>query len=362
MKYNNTNKPIECIMKNNACYKETGRATPVGVLWHSTGANNPLISRYVQPHETDPNYSKMIALLGKNKYGNDWNHSGRRAGVHAFIGKLADGTVAAVQTLPWNYAPWGCGRGKNGSCNGTYGGRHWLQFEICEDALTDRNYFNQIYKEACEFTAYLCKIHNFDPYGTVDYNGVEVPVILCHADSYKLGLGSNHGDIYHWFKKYGKTMDDVRKDVASLMKMPSAPVGDNKTDNTTDKKIDTVIEVQKWLNVSYASNLVPDNIYGSKTKKALVKALQKELGFVGKDVDGIFGSKTRAVIPTLRRGSKGNVVKVLQALLVCNGYTAAYADGNFGQGTEQSVKDYQWRVGIEIDGLAGKDTFENLCT
>jgi hypothetical protein len=40
---------------------------------------------------------------------------------------------------------------------------------------------------------------------------------LCHQDSYKLKLGSNHSDVYPWFKKHGKTMDDVRNDVATLM-------------------------------------------------------------------------------------------------------------------------------------------------
>lgn len=58
---------------------------------------------------------------------------------------------------------------------------------------------------------------NIDPKGTVTYNGVTVPTILCHQDSYKLKLGSNHSDIYPWFKKHGKTMDDVRNDVATLM-------------------------------------------------------------------------------------------------------------------------------------------------
>ena len=61
-------------------------------------------------------------------------------------------------------------------------------------------------------------MYNLDPHGTVMHNGVKVPVILCHYDSHNLGLGSNHGDVYHWFNKYGKTMDDVRNDVAKLMK------------------------------------------------------------------------------------------------------------------------------------------------
>jgi hypothetical protein len=134
--------------------------------------------------------------------------------------------------MPWNYKPWGCGGGAKGSCN-----NGWMQFEICEDGLSDKAYFNAVYKEACELTAYYCKMYNLNPLGTVSYNGVTVPVILCHQDSYQLKLGSNHGDVYHWFKKYGKTMEDVRKDVAELMGKSAAVVQpqDNKIDGKYSK-------------------------------------------------------------------------------------------------------------------------------
>lgn len=128
-----------------------------------------------------------------------------------------------------------------------------------------------------------------------------------------------------------------------------------------DTKIDTVMEVQTWLNNNYSSGLTLDGLYGSITKKALVKALQKELGFVGKDIDGIYGIKTNAKVKVLRKGSKGNLVKVLQALLVCNGQKAAYVDGDFGSGTETAVKAIQSLHKIEVDGEAGKDTFTKLC-
>ena len=222
MKYNSTNQPLVCMMKNSTCYKQTRTMNPVGVLWHSTGANNPNLKRYVQPYETDANYNEMIALLGKNTNKNDWNHISHQAGLNCWIGKLADGTVTTVQTMPWNYRPWGCGSGSKGSCN-----NGWIQFEICEDGLTDPVYFEKVYKEACEITAYLCKMYNIDPFGTVKMNGVNVPTILCHADSYKLGFGGNHGDVLHWFPKHGKTMADVRNDVYALMNSntitPTAP-------------------------------------------------------------------------------------------------------------------------------------------
>lgn len=284
MKYNDSNKPIVCMMKNSTCYKGTGRATPVGILWHSTAANNPSIARYVQPHESDENYNEMIQLLGKNKYSNDWNHIYLRAGVNAFIGKLADGTIATVQTLPWDYSPWGCGAGKNGSCNGTVGGRHWIQFEIAEADNNDKAYFEKTYKEACELTAYLCKMYNIDPHATVKYNGVTVPTILCHADSYQLGLGSNHGDVLHWFKKHGKTMDDVRDDVAKLMgtqpvvqapatnttPTPSTTPTTNNT-TTTEKTLAVGDEIQLLPGAKYTTGKdVPSWVY---KKKIYVRAI-----------------------------------------------------------------------------------------
>jgi hypothetical protein len=198
-----------------------------GVLWHSTAANNPTLKRYVQPSDKKPaadTYSKAkwLEILGKNKYNNDMNHIERKMGMNAWIGELADGTVTTIQTMPWDYRPWGCASGKKGSCNSG-----WIQFEICEDDLTDKKYFEAVYKEACEFTAYICDMYNLDPKGSVMMNGVKVPVILCHQDSYKLGLGNNHGDVYHWFKKYGKDMNDVRNDVAKILadnkKKPEAP-------------------------------------------------------------------------------------------------------------------------------------------
>lgn len=222
MKYNSSNKPLVCMQTNSTCYKGTRKMTVLGVLWHSTGANNPWLKRYVQPSSNDANYSSLMKKLGKNQYGNDWNHIERQAGLNCWIGKFDDGSVGTVQTMPWDYRPWGCGSGSKGSCNDG-----WIQFEICEDALTDKAYFDKVYKEAVEITAYLCKMYNLNPKGTVTKNGVKIPVILDHTTSCSLGFGSNHGDVKHWFSRYGKTLDDVRNDVAKLMgesnSTPSTP-------------------------------------------------------------------------------------------------------------------------------------------
>ena len=227
MKYSKSNLPLYCPQNQSSWLKGARKnSTPVGILWHDTAAGNPNISRYVQPDDNAADRDYWMKLLGKNRYANDWNHIERDAGLNCWIGKLADGTITTVQTGPWTTTPWGCGGGSKGSCNGyekysdgtsKYIGKHWVQFEICDDKYTSKEYFDAVFEEACQLTAYICKEYGIDPKGTVNYNGVTVPTILCHADSYKLKLGSNHGDVYLWFNKFNKTMDDVRNRVAAIL-------------------------------------------------------------------------------------------------------------------------------------------------
>lgn len=305
MKYSEKNPPIVCMQTNSTCYKGTQTMVPRGVLWHDTDGGNPNISRYVQPLETDENYAEMIALLGKNKYGNDWNHKPRQAGMNCWVGQLADGTVATVQTMPWDYAPWGCGSGSKGTLNSTH-----MQFEICDDGYKSKEYFEAVYKEACEITAYLCRKYGLDPLGTFVYNGVTVPVITTHAESYKLKLGSNHGDPLKWLKKYGKTMDDARRDVAALMRGEEWPAAPAPTPET-------------------------------KPEPAPLQ------------------SGYELTMRILRQGSEGEDVKALQQLLTANGF-AADPDGIFGPATKKAVIKYQRNVDLPEDGEAGPQTMGSL--
>ena len=171
-------------------------------------------------------------------------------------------------------------------------------------------------------------------------------------------------------KAYAKAVAEGLIEFLKLKKVNSiSSTTSNKTTATpsNNSKIDTIQEVQIWLNKNYDANLKVDKVYSSKTKKALIKALQTELNQTYKPntklvVDGVFGSKTKAVIKTLKPGSKGNLVKILQAFLVCNGYKDAYVDGDYGTGTANSIKAYKKKKKFSlINGNAGKAMFESLC-
>lgn len=130
-------------------------------------------------------------------------------------------------------------------------------------------------------------------------------------------------------------------------------------------RIDTVREVQIWANTNYKSGLVVDGIYGTQTKKALVKILQTELNQTYGSklvVDGIWGTRTRSACRTLVDGSKNDVVGALQALLICNGCTDVYLDKDYGTVTTLAVRTYQNKNGLTVDGKAGKNTFAKLCS
>lgn len=201
------------IFTNNACYKAGRTITPKGIMVHSTGANNPNLKRYVGPDD---------GLLGKNQYNNHWNQDkpdGRQVCVHGFIGKLANGTVATYQTLPWNHRGWHAGS----SANDTH-----IGFEICEDGLTDASYFSAVYKEATELCAYLCKEYKLDPMAD--------GVIIGHYEGHRRGIASNHADPGHWFPKYGKSMDTFRAEVRRLLTV-ATPVAPNTPTPTESKKL-----------------------------------------------------------------------------------------------------------------------------
>lgn len=122
--------------------------------------------------------------------------------------------------------------------------------------------------------------------------------------------------------------------------------------------VENVKDVQQHLNTIYGAQLKIDGICGPKTKKALLCALQTELKVTA---DGIFGPITAAAIQknVLGKGCRGEMVRILQMLLICQGYKLV-ADGIFGAKTENALRAYQKKTSLAPDGLAGKNTFKKL--
>ena len=194
-----TLKIINSILTENDCFKSGRIIKPRGIVVHSTGANNPNLSRYCVNEDE----------LGTPSP-NHWNKSrpnGRQVCVHAFIGYDKNKEIQIAQTLPFNMRCWGCGKGTRGSYNNSY-----IQFEICESYLDDAEYFNAVYKKSIDFCVYLCRQFNISPEN-----------IVCHSEAHKQGYASNHADVMHWFPKHNKNMDIFREDVKNKLENNSKP-------------------------------------------------------------------------------------------------------------------------------------------
>ena len=67
-------------------------------------------------------------------------------------------------------------------------------------------------------------------------------------------------------------------------------------------------------------------------------------------------------IPVLSKGSKGAQVKAMQTLLIGYGYTCGGygADGDFGNGTDMALRNYQKDKKLGVDGICGSNTWAKL--
>ena len=192
---------VDAFTAKNKCYQAGVPLTPQGLMLHSIGTPQP-----------------SAAVLAR--YYNQYQPGGLSVCVHAFV--QADGTV--YQTLPWEVQAWHCGRSGN---------RTHLAFEICEDGLDDRAYFTAVYREAVELTAYLCRRFGLDPLAD--------GVVLDHAEGNRRGIASAHGDVAHWFPRFGKTMDDFRRETAALLRRPAEKEAEDLTLQELDARIDARI-------------------------------------------------------------------------------------------------------------------------
>ncbi len=188
------------------CYKANKKMSggkPSGIVVHSTGCNNPYLKRYVN----------LPSICGENVYKNYFGNDGTDVNPHAVIGKDKNGVVKGVQILPYDICCWGCGRGSKGTYNYDPA---YIQFEICEDGLTDKIYFETAFDLAAKFCAELMST----------YPTIKIDNVVSHKEANARGYASAHGDPDNWLSKFGKNMNWFRDKVKGYLKIPAATAPD----------------------------------------------------------------------------------------------------------------------------------------
>ena len=124
-------------------------------------------------------------------------------------------------------------------------------------------------------------------------------------------------------------------------------------------------EVKKWVNayMGGAITLALDGLADAPARKGLVMCLQRHLNITysaGLAVDGSFGPKTKAACRAVKKGSKGDLVRVCQAMLYSKGYDPKGFDGSCGPGCDAAIRQYQRDHDLAVDGSCGPNTFYSL--
>ena len=226
---------------------------------------------------------------------------------------------------------------------------------FCE-AIIKGGYRAGIYANGNWFTNYL------------DYNALAKKYSIWYA---RPGTTcSRTCDIWQncWTARINGISVDVDTDIImnrAIIQGGGTQPAENPADQNVESGKESIKAVQKWLNSNYGTKLMIDGVYGNLTRVALSKALQVALNRAYSArlvVDGVFGQKTYSAIRNIKKGTNGEITRVLQGLLICHGYDTGGFDGVYGSKTESAVKDYQKANSLTVDGIAGRNTFKALCT
>ena len=145
-------------------------------------------------------------------------------------------------------------------------------------------------------------------------------------------------------------------------------IGDNTNENlikiTPDKT--TIKMIQKWINDYCNAGLVVDGLFGPKSNKGMVKAIQRYLNLNGANPelveDGIFGSLTSKACTHVSSThlQKSDLAFIAQCLLYVNGYDPQGLDSTFGKNSIEAARLFQIEHNLEADGKVGRLTFKKL--
>ncbi|WP_089093963.1 peptidoglycan-binding domain-containing protein [Nodularia sp. NIES-3585] len=121
------------------------------------------------------------------------------------------------------------------------------------------------------------------------------------------------------------------------------------------------------LGTSSASQLAKEKLFEKITKKHLSPSLlilaknnyAPAIKDNSIDINARSPIFTGPALPILRFGNSGTSVRILQRLLVANGY-AIRVDGAFGPLTETAVKAFQNQRSVGVDGVVGPVTWQHL--
>ena len=152
---------------------------------------------------------------------------------------------------------------------------------------------------------------------------------------------------------------EATKDIELYNKLGTDIIGRTIAEAISNDKIskDTLIDKNKEV-----SRQNQNKVFNTKDWVARLQDECNKQGFSNQKVDGIVGPNTLKGCPILRKGTKGNITKLLQEKFISLGYDLGKygADGDFGTFTYNAILKFQRDNGLTSDGVVGQNTWRKL--
>lgn len=272
-----------------------------------------------------------------------WNNQSTAKAVTAFL----DDSVV-VECMPYDRQIWHVGT--------TKGNNYFLGFEICEDNDFSVGYFNGAIRNAIEYAVHISRIKGWTG---KDWLG--------HNEAHRKGFASNHGDPEVYFRRFGYSMEQFRKDVDKELNIQNEQ--NEGEEVQIGLKIDgymgpeTIKDLQGYFGTIQDGIISKPSMLVRELQKALgvnvdgymgpvtIKALQKHLET---PVDGIISEPSMMVKELQRRLNEGNLnLKIVKPVPEPEKpqepeYIRLVEDGIMGPSTIRRLQDY---LGTPEDGV-----------
>lgn len=195
---------------------------------------------------------------------------------------------------------------------GIYTGKYLIRDYMIQDRIDKYDLWIAQWSKECTYNGNLCMWQ----FGgeTNQLRDVKVP-----------GVSSNSTDQNYCYIDYPSIIKS--RGLNGYSKTNTTPA-----DNNSNKKDNWVLRLQGELN-----------------KQGFRDSSNKKLS-----EDGIAGSRTLSACPTMRKGTKGNITRLIQEKI------NVQVDGSYGPDTYNAVKKYQISNKLIADGIVGKNTWRKL--
>ena len=152
---------------------------------------------------------------------------------------------------------------------------------------------------------------------------------------------------------------EATKDIELYKKLGTDIIGRTIAEAISNDKISKDTSIDKNEEVIKPTQ---NKVFNIKDWVARLQDEWNKQGFSNQKVDGIVGPNTLKGCPILRKGTKGNITKLLQEKLISLGYDLGKygADGDFGTSTYNAILKFQKDNGLTSDGVVGQNTWRKL--